>query len=104
MTTVIELINEMRKRPALYIGQNSLSLFRAYIDGWASREPVLFGNDDFLNEFQDWVEKKFNLKTTQSWNGIILSYSSDEADALKNFFEYFDQWILERNKRIKKQK
>jgi hypothetical protein len=35
-----------------------------------------------FEEFQDWIEKRFNQPSTQSWTKIILFFSEDESDAL----------------------
>lgn len=46
-----------------------------------------------LDGFQDWIQKKFNIDSSQSWANIILFFSQDERDALDIFqlFEEFGQ-------------
>ncbi len=92
-----ELITKIKKRPALYLGNNSISHLQVFLDGYtfARRElkvPISNEEADF-EDFQEWVEQKFNLPDTQSWAKIILFYSADERDALKRFFELFDEFV-----------
>jgi hypothetical protein len=44
-------------------------------------------------EFPEWIRKKFNVTTSQSWANIILFYSEDERKALDKFFELFAEFI-----------
>ena len=92
-----ELIAKIKKRPALYLGKESISHLQVFLDGYtfARRElkvPVSNEEADFEN-FQEWIEGKFNLPDTQSWAKIILFYSADERDALERFFELFDEFV-----------
>ena len=54
--------------------------------------PISTEEADFEN-FQEWIEGKFNLPDTQSWAKIILFYSADERDALERFFELFEEFV-----------
>jgi hypothetical protein len=47
---------------------------------------------DFM-EFPEWIRKKFNVQTSQSWANIILFYCEDETQALDRFFELLDEFI-----------
>ena len=98
MTSVIELINLIRPRPELYLGQKSISILRVFIDGWMFNNEEKLKDDEFMNEFQRWIEKRLYRRTNQSWCNIILFFSlNHEAEALANFFEYFDEWLTDRN-------
>lgn len=96
MNTIVDLIFEIEKRPALYISKNYLSCLKAFLDGFS------FGNSfasnkiyDFkiLNNFQLWIEEKYRITSTQSWVDIIMFYSTDENDALYNFFDLFREFL-----------
>jgi len=92
-----ELIAKIKKRPALYLGNKSISHLQVFLDGYtfARRElkvPISNEEADF-EDFQEWIEGKFNLPDTQSWAKIILFYSADERDALERFFELFDEFV-----------
>ncbi len=76
----------------MYIGRNSISCLKAFIDGWAFRDPANIVDESALGDFQDWIVDKYNITTAHSWCDIILFHSQDEADALSNFFVEFDDW------------
>ena len=97
MISFYELITKIQKRPALYLGKESISNLQVFLDGYtfARRElkvPISNEEEDF-EDFQEWIEKKYNLQDTQSWTKIILFYSVDERDALERFFELFDEFV-----------
>lgn len=92
MNSIIELITQIKTRPAMYIGRNSISCLKAFIDGWYLRTPETVIDSTVMDDFQNWVEKKYNIKTSHSWCDIILFYSQDENDALSNFFREFDEF------------
>lgn len=94
--SIVELILKIKKRPAMYLGRNSISCLRSFMDGWNHRQPTTVIDAEIIVEFQDWVENKYKLKNTHSWDRIILFYSQDEGTALTNFFELFDKFLVHR--------
>jgi len=46
---------------------------------------------DFDN-FQEWIQRRFDIQSCQSWAKIILFYSHDERGALEKFFELFEEF------------
>lgn len=98
MNSIKEIILLIKEKPALYLTGYSINLLNAFLTGWIIRDAVVISDIDILNDFQDWIENKYNQKGTQkSWAGIILFFSTDEYTALKNFFELFDEFLLFRN-------
>ena len=97
MNSISILLNEIRVRPAMYISKRSISCLKAFLDGWYLRDPQSVDDADVMDNFQDWIEKKYNIKTSHSWSAIILFYSQDEYDALEVFFKEFDIFLEERN-------
>lgn len=92
MVSVVNLILEIEKRPALYISKNYLSSLKAFIDGWC------FGNSNIqdiniLDDFQIWIENKYHITSNQSWADIIIFFSTDENEALYTFFKLFHSFI-----------
>ena len=43
----------------------------------------------FTFYFSDWVEKHFNVNSTQGWVKIIRFFSRDDSDSLTIFFKLF---------------
>lgn len=91
MSSVKELLEMLRERTPMYIGGRSIFQLQAFIDGWLFDREVL--DEDLLDQFYQWLVKRFNITSSQSWAKIILFYSTDEVSALENFFKYFDDFI-----------
>lgn len=96
MISFYNLIQKIKQRPSLYLGKRSIAHLQVFLDGYtfARREldvPLTEEERDF-EDFQEWVEKRFNQPSTQSWERIILFYSEDERDALDKFFDLFEDF------------
>jgi hypothetical protein len=97
MINFYELIQKIQKRPSLYLNKRSLSQLQTFLDGYtfALRQvniPVSEQERQF-EQFQEWIEQRYNQPATQHWTKIILFYAEDEADALARFFELFNEFI-----------
>lgn len=104
MISFYELIEKIKIRPALYLNKRSLTHLKTFIDGYtfALRQahiPVSQEEEEF-EEFQEWIEQKYNQYSTQHWSKIILFYSEDERDALDNFFELFTEFIKQKQQHL----
>ncbi len=95
--SLIELLGEIKKRPAMYLTRNYISSLKAFLDGWFLRRPNEVLESELMYDFQNWIEKKYNITTTQTWASILLFYSVDECDALELFFKDFDLFLREKN-------
>jgi hypothetical protein len=99
MATYRKLILLIKERPSMYLGCNSISCLKAFLDGWSFREPDGISDNKFLDDFQLWIEKRFVHGGTQSFAKIILFYSQDECSALTSFFKLFDEFVLQYDQR-----
>ena len=108
MSSLYEMLNRIKKRPAMYLGRNSIFSLQAFLAGYngAKREMGLVATEQ-EQEFEDflgWIRERFNVETNQSWASIILFYSADENKALDTFFELFDEFLAQRkNLELEKQ-
>jgi hypothetical protein len=102
MQSIEKLLKEIKLRPAMYLGRNSISLLAAFINGWCSRDLENVYDYYLIKDFQKWIEKKYKIRSNHSWSSIILFYSSDENDALNNFFILFEEFLKKESKKIKK--
>ena len=97
MLDLYELLGKIKQRASLYLGKRSLSHLHVFLDGYTfARRQLgipLTEQETKFDEFQEWIEKRFNQADTQSWSRIILFYSEDEADALQRFFELFEEFV-----------
>ena len=93
MSSVKEYIAAIRKRPKLYFGRNSILLFQAYLYGWMNRDESSLIDSDLMGLFQEWIIKKYDVKSSHSWADIILFYEIEENKALDKFFKLWDEFL-----------
>lgn len=87
---LVELIELIEKRPAMYISTNSISALKAFISGWLFADPNI--DASILNKFTHWLNKTNNTNNDFIWDKVILLYSNDEYQALDNFFKLFNEF------------
>lgn len=92
MNSIREIISKIKKRPEMYIGQNSISCLKAFLDGWYLRDPDNVIDSEIMDNFQDWVESRYKSDSAESWANIILDHAKNETEALKLFFKEFDEF------------
>lgn len=97
MHDLYTLIEKIKKAPSMYLGRHSIICLQAFLSGYSVAkyelgEQPTKQDRDFM-EFPEWIRKKFNVQTSQSWANIILFYSEDESKALDKFFELLGEFI-----------
>lgn len=96
MLDLYDLIKNIEKRPAMYLGQADLTHLGAFLSGYffARRQIGIpeTPQEQQFSEFQAWIEKKFNVSYSQSWEKIIRFFSPDETTSLHQFFILFDEF------------
>ena len=90
MNDIVDLIDMIEKRPALYLSRCTISALKAFLDGWQIRDPKGIINLDVLVYFQHYIEDYYEI-SGHSWDKIILLFSQDEYDALNNFFIKYNE-------------
>ena len=83
---VQKVIEEIKKRPAMFLGYNSISCLKSFIDGMFYISYEKIEDKDFLINFQSYVENKY-ANFNHSWDRILLSNSNNEESALNLFFD-----------------
>ncbi len=96
MIDLYNLIQNIQKRPAMYLGQPSITHFQSFLAGYFFARHQLGQLDPeeekhFAN-FETWIQEKFKITSSQSWDKIILFFSPDDHQALNLFFELFDEF------------
>ena len=99
--SVFELIDDIRKRPAMYLGKPSIHHLQCFLDGWFHGRSYEIKDVDSFGEFASWIAKKYKVKSTQGWAKIIEFWSTDEIDALKQFFVLLDEFQASSKKKSK---
>lgn len=92
---IFEKLQDIKKRPGMHLGRNSLELLKAYMDGWVSAYQELDCNLDllFFSDFQIYIQDYYKVLSDQSWANIIRFYSVDDREALDLFYLHLDKFI-----------
>lgn len=93
VTHILPLLDQMRGRLGMYLGDSSVTKLAAFLRGfdYAVVNRGLGKPDPFLAGFRDWIHQRFG-STAQSWEGTILSHSKDEGDAIRQFWELLGEY------------
>ncbi|MEG4286453.1 hypothetical protein QUB68_25315 [Microcoleus sp. A006_D1] len=95
MDNLSQLLKKIKNTPSLYLGKASISCLQAFLSGYNVAQYQLgvpLKEENALDGFQEWIQKKLNIDSSQSWANIILFFSQDERDALNSFFELFEEF------------
>jgi hypothetical protein len=90
--TVQELFQKISERPAMYLGEATLTRFDAFLLGWMleSGDP---NTSVVMSGFQAWVSDRYKIKSSHSWANIIRFYAQDDVSALKDAFTLFNEYL-----------
>ncbi|AFY47892.1 hypothetical protein Nos7524_2039 [Nostoc sp. PCC 7524] len=107
MNDFYNLLQKIKKRPAMYLGKNSIFSLQAFLDGYyfARREIGINLTEEEIQfqNFLQWIRHRFNVETGQLWSSIILFHSADEKSAVDRFFTLFEEFNQQqKNQEIEK--
>ncbi|TVP61811.1 MAG: hypothetical protein EA343_12980 [Nodularia sp. (in: Bacteria)] len=103
MFDLYELISKIRKRPAMYLGEPSISNLRTFLAGYcfARRQMGIpqTSQEKHFSQFQSWIKHKFDVSNNLTWDVMILYEKACcyEPAALDAFFQLFDEFIQTEN-------
>jgi hypothetical protein len=96
-----ELIQDLRTRPALYLGFSTFRGLAAYLQGHIvaadehnlPRDP----QETAFSGFKRWVEERKNKGTPRNWYRLVLYMSTTDCDhvdsgAVRTFFAWYDEY------------
>jgi hypothetical protein len=90
------LLQEIKKRPTMYLAKHSIFDFQSFYHGYGfARLEMGLQKTQEEKEFEDflqWIRSIYPVKTRQSWANIILFHSADERNALDKMFELFENY------------
>ncbi len=92
-----EVLQKIKEKPGMYIGRPSISDLFMFIVGYEFARGELDidlneWEEDFHENFHDFVEKKYNLHTSNSWAKIIMLYCHDEKTGFERFFKVLEEF------------
>lgn len=92
---LLELTNQIHNRPEIYLGEASLTKFYHFLNGFSEAYHYLDSEKKYFKVypgFQEWVQEKYRISSTQSWCSILLFYSSNEKEGFDLFFKEFSKF------------
>jgi hypothetical protein len=95
MDNLSDILEKIKHKHSVYLGKPSISCLHAFLSGYNVAQYQLglpLQQENPLDGFQDWIQKKFNIDSSQSWANIILFFSQDEREALDIFFQLFEEF------------
>jgi len=93
MKTLENAILKIKENPNKYIGKASLSRLNLFILGYTlsqADEEGIFSN--WLDEFQKFVQQKYNIRHSIRFSEIIRCFSSSDSHAFDRFYELLDEF------------
>ena len=101
MSDLFNIINNIKSKPGMYIGQPTIANLFMFLVGYktARRELGIKTTEEemiFYKEFQPWLQKRFEIETVNSWAKIISFYTINEKEAFNSFFDLFDEFCQEK--------
>ena len=101
ISNIYEYLSLIHLRPAMYIGENSLTSLGNFLTGF--REGLLLYQNDFdwknfhSVEFHNYIKDKLDKRDYASLNGFnIIIYETDEQTAFDIFFALLEEFKLEK--------
>jgi hypothetical protein len=92
-------LDKMRERPAMYLGEKSITRMEAFIMGFYEGSNDEITENPPFHDFNDFVGKFYGKYTTAGWKNLILSdHYGNEKEALDRFFELLDEYRENPNK------
>ena len=91
-----ELLENIKKRPGMYIGTKSLIKLKHFLDGLfhalcfvdkQNKYPI------FLQGFQEWIQIRYDITSNHHWSCILNFFSSNEAEAFDLFYEHLEEFL-----------
>lgn len=76
----------------MYIGERSVHCLKAFLDGFVMGQNDSSESTRFMTEFQEWVQARYGVSTTQSWAQIITFYTPDQPTALEEALKLLAQF------------
>ncbi|MEH1845679.1 MAG: hypothetical protein V7L25_11940 [Nostoc sp.] len=95
MKNIYEILAMIRSRPAMYLGQRSLTALDGFIGGYSfalGENGIFYGEETPpFTQFNDWVARYYKwYESTAGWKNIILREVGNEAKACDVFFELLE--------------
>ena len=90
------LLDRIKQRPGMYLGNCSITRLNMLLVGYSQARMELglprTEQEKEFDQFQEWIQRKYNISDSKGWDSIILLDSTDEKGAFYNFFKLFEEF------------
>ena len=94
MDALFKLLQKIRIRPTLYLGEYSLNNLFFTIVGYTDRareeDPMYH---DCVEGFDEYVHEVYSDNSTGNYVTILTANTSSDKEALEKFFELLDEFV-----------
>lgn len=93
-----QLLEDIRARPGIYLGEKSVTRLGAFIDGYlyGKTQKGMFASK-ILTGYQQFVRDRYKVVESRRWDRILLSSEGSENLAFDRSFVLLDEY-LDQNK------
>jgi hypothetical protein len=97
MESTKSILEDIRKRPIIYLGEKSLYAFRHFWGGYSAAlmDHGIQDSTECLipSDFHDWVAYRLHFReATSGWYRMIRHHSQNEAEAFDRFYQLLDEY------------
>lgn len=93
----LELLEQIKARPELYLGTKSLPKLSYFLDGFFHAIEIMerseYKESIFPKGFQEWIEIKYDITESRHWSDIINFICFSEDDAFDTFYKLFYEFL-----------
>lgn len=99
---IYELLEAIEELPALFLGSKSLTLLRAFLDGFQYGSPSISDTPYGFIDFHEWValRLKYGESTSGYVNMILESEAGDEEKSVDRFFQLWHEFRVRKSRII----
>ena len=94
MNEILDLLKLLKQNYLMFIGAKSLNRLAMFISGYAY---CIYKNEGrelcFFREFQEYIQNKYNIQTSQNWSRIICFFSRTDEEAFDKFYKLLDEFL-----------
>jgi hypothetical protein len=92
-----DAIQVLRKRPRMFLKRESVSDLFIFLTGYCygldAADPASSPHGEDLRAFRNWLASRLGSGPHGELETWLLAESTDEADAFRRFFEFWDEYL-----------
>ena len=106
---MLSLLDQIRKRPGMFLGSKSLTGLYHFIHGYGAGYRDACRDNNFKNisdeiiprEFHDWCAYRNHFpESTSGWRNMICSVTESEELAFDYFFQLLDEYVSREPRKV----